>query len=343
MIILGINNNNDLIYVYTEDKSKIDYLLSEIKNNKIENCVFFKDYMVIIRERDSGKYFFFYDEYRNSKDAKHATKVLLPAVLKSNSILSNNLTSYNESEHIILHNAKNIIHDITSSLRKELNYDELVYQEDKVDYINNLVQKNTLHYARELLRCEKALEQVAFEYNCLDLITSGELLDSTDRTWEKAHSCLVQAFYIYENEFRERNIKVNIEKNYDEIFCNFFSVRSSFALLFENCKKYCKENTDVSVTIEKQNDGSMKIDFDMISVFNTDQELKTIFLEHKRGEEAAKKESGKGLGMFLVQKLMEINGFSIYMKKVPDKEILYNNIKYCRNLIVIDIPQRFIK
>lgn len=81
MIILGVNNNNDLIYVYTEDKSKIDYLLSAIKNNKIENCVFFKDYMVIIRERDSGKYFFFYDEYRNSKDAKHATKVLLPAVL----------------------------------------------------------------------------------------------------------------------------------------------------------------------------------------------------------------------------------------------------------------------
>ena len=33
----------------------------------------------------------------------------------------------------------------------------------------------------------------------------------------------------------------------------------------------------------------MKIDFDMISVFNTDQELETIFLEHKRGEEAAKK------------------------------------------------------
>ena len=78
-------------------------------------------------------------------------------------------------------------------------------------------------------------------------------------------------------------------------------------------------------------------------VFNTDQELKTIFLEHKRGEEAAKKESGKGLGMFLVQKLMEINGFSIYMKKLPDKEIFYNNIKYCRNLIVIDIPQKFIK
>ena len=86
-----------------------------------------------------------------------------------------------------------------------------------------------------------------------------------------------------------------------------------------------------------------RIDFDMISVFNTDQELETIFLEHKRGEEAAKKESGKGLGMFLVQKLMEINGFSIYMKKLPDKEIFYNNIKYCRNLIVIDIPQKFIK
>ena len=50
MIILGVNNNNDLIYVYTEDKSKIDYLLSAIKNNKIENCVFFKDYMVIIRK-----------------------------------------------------------------------------------------------------------------------------------------------------------------------------------------------------------------------------------------------------------------------------------------------------
>lgn len=343
MIIIGVNNNDDLIYVYTEDKSRVEYLLSAIKNGKVENCTFFKNYMVIIRERDSGKYFFFYDEYKNSKDAKHATKVLLSAVLKSNSILSYNITTYNESEHIILHNAKNIIHNITTSLRKELNYEELVYKDDKVNYINALVQKNTLHYARELLRCEKALEQVAYEYNCLDLITSGELLDSSDRTWEKIHSCLVQAFYIYENEFKDRDIRINIDNNYNQIFCNFFSIRSAFALLFENCKKYCKENSEVSISIEKQSDGSIKIDFDMISIFNTEQELDAIFLEHTRGEEAKKKESGKGLGLFLVQKLMEINGFSICMKRIPNTETICDNIKYCRNLMVIDIPPRFIK
>lgn len=343
MIIIGLNNDNSLIYVFSDDKSKVNQLLPAIKNNKIENGKFYKDFMVIIRERDTGKYYFFYEEYKNVKDARHATKVLLQAVLQSYSISSANTDSYNESEHIILHNAKNIIQNITNGLREKLKYDELVYQDDKVNYIKNLVDKNTYDYSRELLRCEKALEQVSFEYNCLDLISSGELLDSTNRTLERIHSCLVQSFYIFEHDFKEKNINVEINQNYDEFFCNFFSVRSAFALLFENCVKYCQENSEINVSISKQRDNSVKIDFDMISIFNTDTELDTIFLEHKRGEEAKKKSSGKGLGLFLVRRLMDINGFSITMKKIPKPDIYNNEIHYCRNLFIVDIPAKFVQ
>lgn len=342
MIILGLNKTNSLIYVYAEDISKVTSLLGAIKNNKITNAAFYKEYTVIIRERDTGKYYFFYDEYKNVKDAKHATKVLLQAVLQTYLISSANAESYNESEHIILHNAKNIIHNITTGLRTQLKYDELIYQTDKVKFINNLVEKNPMNFSRELLRCEKALEQVSFEYNCLDFITSGELLDATNRSYEKAHSCLVQAFYIYENEFKEKNINVNICSNYDEIFCNFFSIRSAFALILENCVKYCKEGDDITISIDKQF-GSLKIDFDMISVYNTDEEMANIFLEHQRGEEAKKKSSGKGLGLFLVQRLMDINGFTIDMKRMPNSDIHSKGIHYCRNLFVIDIPSEFIK
>lgn len=343
MIILGLNNENNLIYVYTEDKSKVSQLIDAIKSNRIYNCEFYKDYVVIIRERESGKYYFFYDEYKNVKDAKHATKVLLQAVFKTFDINTLNQNSYNESEHIILHNAKNIVHKITSGLRSQLNYDELVYQDDKVKYINKLVSNNPLNYSRELLRVEKALEQVSFEYNCLDLITSGELLDSTDRTQERIHSCLVQSFYIYENDFNDRRIRVEISKNQNSIFCNFFSVRSAFALLFENCLKYCKEGTDVNISIDAQRDGSIKIDIDMVSIYNSDEEMNIIFLEHERGAEAKKKDSGKGLGLFLVTRLLEINGFSISMKKIQGTDIYDSEkIHYCRNLFIIDIPAKFV-
>lgn len=343
MIIIGVNNYNSLIYVFSEDKVKVNLLLAAIKNNKIEDGTLYKNYMVIIKEQNTGKYYFFFDEYRNKKDARHASKVLLHAVLQSFSISTANTESYNNSEHIILHNAKNIIQNITNSLRDKLKYDELVYQDDKINFIRNLIEKNTYDYSRELLCCEKALEQVSFEYNCLDFITSGELLDSSDRTVVKIHSCLVQSFYIYEHEFKEKNIKVEINKNYDSFFCNFFSIRSAFALLFENCVKYCQENTDVTVSIDKQRDGSIKIDFDMISVFNTDLELDTIFLEHRRGEEAKKKTSGKGLGLFLVRRLLDINGFSVTMKRMSNTDTYNNEIHFCRNIFIINIPSKFIE
>lgn len=343
MIILGVNKNNSLIYRYSEDKSEVNKLLEVIKNKKIESGSVYKKYVVIIKESGLEKYYFFFDEYKNVKDARHATKVLFKAVLQSYAISSSNTETYNESEHIILHNAKNILQNITNGLREKLKYNELVYQEDKVNYIKDLVEKNTYDYSRELLRCEKALEQVSFEYNCLDLITSGELLDSTNRTVERIHSCLVQSFYIYEHEFKDKNIRVEINQNFNEIYCNFFSVRSAFALLFENCVKYCQENTDVIVSINQQRDNSIKIDFDMTSIYNTDEELNTIFLEHQRGEEAKKKDSGKGLGLFLVRRLMDINGFSIIMKKIPNSDNTYNKIHYCRNLFIVDIPAEFVE
>lgn len=337
-----MNNDNQLLYVYAEDRSKVSLLLDAIKNKKVENCSFYKDYAVIIRERDSGKYYFFYDEYKNLKDAKHATKVVLQAILNVYSIKEINNASYQDSEHIILHNAKNIIHNITIGLRNQLNYNELIYQEDKVKYINELISQNTVNYARELLRCEKALEQAAFEYNCLDYLENSELLDSSDRSMQKIHSCLVQSYYIYENEFKDKNINVLIESNHNEFYCNFFSIRSAFALLFENCIKYCKEKSEVTVHIDQQKNGAIKIDFDMISVFNTDSEEDTIFLEHIRGSEAQKKEKGKGLGLFLVRRLLEINGFSISLRKSPNTDIFERDIHYCRNIFVIDIPAKFV-
>lgn len=343
MIILGLNSENSLIYVYSEDKEKVSRLLDAIEKGKVSNGFFYKEYLVIVKERDSGNYYFFYDEYKNVKDAKHATKVLLKAVLQTFSINDTNMALYKNSEHIILHNAKNIIHKLTTGLRAKLNYDVLVYQDDKVKYINDLIKDDTFDYAREFLRCEKSLEQVSYEYNCLDLISSGELLDATERSQERIHSCLVQAFYIYENEFKEKNIKVQIEQNRDSIFCNFFSIRSAFALLFENCTKYCKSNTDIIVSANKQSNGSVKIDFDMTSVFNSEEDLKKVFLEHERGEEAKKKDSGQGLGLFLVQRLLEINGFSICLKSMPNTDSYdERKIHYSRNLYVIDIPEKFV-
>lgn len=319
-------------------------MLPAIKNGKVANGIAYREYMVIIKEREFGKYYFFFDDYKNVKDAKHIAKVLLKAVFQSNAINLANQDIYDSTEHIILHNAKNIIHNLTTGLRNQINYEELVYQEDKVKFIKALVEQDILKYSRELLRCEKALEQVAYEYNCLDLIKSGELLDSTDRTWMKIHSCLVQSFYIYENDFTDRRIRVNIEPNHKKIHCNFFSLRSAFALLFENCTKYCKENTEIDVSINEQTDGSIKLDFDMISVYNSDSELEKVFLEYRRGAMAMSKGPGQGLGLFLVQRLLAINGFSIDLKAVSNSDIYDSDgMHYCRNLFVIDIPLKFIR
>lgn len=344
MIIIGLNSTGSLVYVYAEDNTKIHSPLEAVKNGKIAADCAFMNYIVIVNRLGSETYYFFYDKIRNKKDARHATKVMMKAVLNTFPLREANQQIFNKSENIILHNAKNIIHDITEGLRSKLNFNELIYlPDDKVKYIEELVQKDTYGFSRELLRCEKALEQVSYEYNCLDFISSGELLNNADRSYVKIHSCMVQAFYIYENNFHDKNITVNIGRNHDEFFCNFFSMRSAFALLFENCVKYCKTNSNVEVNIEKQPDNSIKIDFDMISVFNDASELDMIFLEGTRGQEAVKKSGGNGLGLFLARRLLEINGFSIVLKSIPDSDTYDKDIHYCRNIFVIDIPHRFVR
>ncbi len=289
-----------------------------------------------------GVFYFFFEDIANTKEGRYRSKILSKGISQLFVISNDTEKNLNNIENTVFHNTKNIIHYLANGIKKLIKYDQLLLAENKVDFINTLISENSLSFAREILACNKSLEQVSFEYNILDYLKPNTEILESDRTRIKIHSLLVQAFYIYESIFSEKNINVNISKNFTVIKTNFFTMRSAFALIMENCAKYCMENSDIEIEIINERSGSIKIDISMMSIFNNDLEISEIFMQNVRSEEAIKKGSGNGLGLFITKRLLNINGIEIQFKRINDIIRIQNGIKYCNNLFIIDIPVHFV-
>jgi len=345
MIIFGLDDNNHITYFYEDTQNK--YLdktkaFNLIKENKLVDGKKYYNHLVITRKEEQEIFYFFFDDISNKKDGKYRSKILARGISQLHVISKATEKNLNAIENIVLHNTKNIIHYLANEIKKIINYNELITQDDKIGYITSLINSNTLMFARHMLASNKSIEQISFEYNILDYLKPNVSILESDRTNVKIHSLLVQAFYIYENFFKEKNIMVNIGKDYTEIRSNFFTMRSAFALIMENCAKYCMNDSDIDIDINKDKYGNVKLDLAMMSVFNDDTELSEIFLPNIRGEEAKKKGGGNGIGLYITKRLLNLNGVEIQFKRINDTIRNYNDIKYCSNIFIIDIPSNMI-
>lgn len=345
MIIFGIDYNDYITYFYEDTKNKsLDRVKAYdliIKNKLVDGNRYF-DHLLIIKKDLLGIFYFFFEDITNTKEGRYRSKILAKGISQLFVISDSNQKNLDTIEDTVFHNTKNIIHYLANGIKKLINYDQLLLADNKVEFINTLIKQNSMSFAREVLACNKSLEQISFEYNILDYIKPNTEILESDRTKVKIHSLLVQAFYIYEQSFTDKNIKVSIGKDYSEIRTNFFTMRSAFALIMENCAKYCMSNSDIEIDIDRDRYGNIKIDLSMMSIYNTDYEISEIFLQSKRSEEAMKKESGNGLGLFITKRLLNINGIEIQFKRLSNSIRIQEEIKYCNNLFIIDIPNSFV-
>lgn len=340
MIVIVYDQNNHIIYTFNDCVSPnldINIAIKNIKENKLSNGDRVNDHLYITKKESQWVYHLFFNDIRNTKEGRYRAKIIIKGIDSFSKIGEKNNDISKSITDTISHNTKNIIHYLTNNVKKIINYEELCIKENKIEYIYDLIKNDLMKYSREILNISKSLEQVSFEYNIVDYLQPGVEILESDKTRVKIHSLIVQAFYIYEQDFISKNIKVNIQQDYSEIRGNFFTLRSAFALIMENCLKYCMKNCDIDVEINYLND-LIKIDIRMTSVYNTDDEIEKMFLAYERGKEAKSMGSGNGLGLYVVKQLLHLNDIEIWFKRINDDIINEKGKKYSYNVFIINIP-----
>lgn len=340
MLAIIQDSFNHIIFEFNENKIKGESLLLQFKNfiasnpdtGKISKFGFY-----IKNTQESFIVHMLFPKVSNKKEAQFRAKIFIDAIVSYNNYFKIQEDIYNTVFYSSYHNTKNIAHSVKGRIESLVNYSNILFGSDKVAYINNIVKSNTLDTAREILALYKSVEQMQFEYDIIDYLKPGTKLNEKDFSYVKIHPILVQAYYIYETEFRDKRIFVKISECYKYAYCNFFSIRSAFVLFFENCLKYSLTDTTIDVEFIEVS-SYFRINVSMTSVYNDDEDIKIMFLPGKRGFYAEKMASGSGFGLYIVKHLLALNNIIIYFRRISQSKFQKNNVKYSNNLFSIDIP-----
>ncbi|SIR08223.1 hypothetical protein SAMN05920897_1362 [Alkalispirochaeta americana] len=290
---------------------------------------------------DQNIYYYHLKGIKTSKDGKFQLRSIHKGINKLLSFIVERKEIEDHVKEIALHNTRNIHNSVLERLKNTFAHSELVHSSNKVDFVRDIINSdsNLSNIPKDILATLKALEQVSFDYDIIDFITMGNRFDDKDYTETKVHTLLVLVFYLYEYDFNKKNIRINIEPNHDSINVNFYTFRSAMSLIFENCLKYTKSNSEI-VLSHYRIDDSYIIKIKMTSIRNDDEEIEKIFLPEYRGKNAQKllPSKGKGLGLYVAKVLLDLNGINLDFVKCNNEVIEEHGVIYCDNEYRIIIP-----
>ena len=145
------------------------------------------------------------------------------------------------------------------------------------------------------------------EYNVYDFLDPKARLDRADFSNHKIHKLCVTSFYLYEQEFKEKQISFNIPRSQDEVRINWSTARTALAQILDNCLKYCKPNSDIEVKISS-NGAYLDLKLKMTSLYFSNSEKKSLTLPGYRGKLVPEEKiKGKGMGMYIINRMIELN------------------------------------
>ena len=204
---------------------------------------------------------------------------------------------------IIVHNSKNIHSNIVSKYENifpNINLSTI----NKAEYVLSIIRNAEIHQAIEFLSIWKSLNQQTFQYSLHDFVEAKQL-SINEFSNQEIYKLVQMSFYQYEDDFNERKIHVHLNPFADKVICNFDTTKCAFCSIFENCIKYCLPNRDIDISFEKKQD-KVIIKFEMMSRVIDESESKAIF-EHSFRGKYVKDLPGKGIGMWVVKKMMDLN------------------------------------
>ena len=144
------------------------------------------------------------------------------------------------------------------------------------------------------------------------------------------------SYHLLEQEFRTRRLRVKIGTSNEYCFLNYATARTAIAQLFDNCLKYCKPDTAIEVTFGLVLPDFLEMRFEMTSLAFDNRRKGELTVPGFRGQHAQELGyEGKGVGMGIIQRMMELNKGYFMFDCYEDSLFLSDSVPYCTNRFVL--------
>lgn len=281
-----------------------------------------------------------FDEVRVRKQAKYYAKLTAGLLESFAKFVQKEGDIYEKATEVAVHNTRNINAQMNAKLMNLLGEREMSKAHSKLDYVRERVSSNIDQSGRVMLHLVKSLSQVLAEYDVIDYLQPGAKLSRADFQRHRLHTVLVLAFYIYEVDFHEKSIRVWTPETRATVNVNFRTVKTAIGQLFENALKYCKPDSQITITVDESNKQTVWLHFDMVSAEIRDDELMHLCEPGFRGQAAGTlNTTGKGYGMYMIDRLAKLNNGSFRYERRNTVSYEVDGISYSNNRFSLELPK----
>lgn len=216
-----------------------------------------------------------------------------------------------ENKHELI---TNISHDLKTPLTSIVGYLELLNNQDIDEKVRDEYMKIVYNKSLRL----KSLVNELFQYTKL----SGSNM-KLEESRINISMLLNQAVGESIINFSERNIEVELNNPYSEVFCKIdsFQILRVFENLIRNAEKYADPHSKFIVSLDVIKD-NVEISFINKCKSLAEEDLEKLFERFYRQDKSRSKE-GAGLGLAIAQRIIELHNGSIIAEKI-DKNIKFN-------------------
>jgi signal transduction histidine kinase len=211
-------------------------------------------------------------------------------------------------------------------------------QFEQMSITKKIIEENPADAAKLLLRVIKNNSFMKAEISVFE-----KLYDASPRLKKKSHivhKVITNVLYIFFAELTDRQIKMHIADCLERVVIDYDSITVALIHLIDNAAKYALSESSIFIDFKK-NENLLIISVDMISIQIKDHEANRIYEENYSGSYVRSLAlSGNGIGMYIVKRLIDLNGGSINLIRNtdPQRNDTRLGIPYERNIFEISLP-----
>lgn len=279
--------------------------------------------------------------FRRFKEKFNLFKELSEGTVRSG---QSKLTELDNKRSTLKSRYERLIHNLVSynasamqSLYKLIPQEDFVKGgEEQIEFIRDIVCDDPRETSKTLLRLLKNMQGMKSEFSIFSILSSeNPKVELFSHHIHKIVTLVLNAFWL---GFIEKGINLNIGSCEEEVLIDYGTTTAALNLVFENALKYTSADTRLTISFEKK-DKELILVLDMVSLKILEEEADHIFEERVSGNLPKKLGiAGKGLGLSMAKKLLELNKASIDVETNVDpslKKFAMGSVPYENNHFII--------